>query len=56
MINRAKKAPIAGTISFSRENPFFALGKLPKAHAPLARTLLTIAVVAVSIALAMLMG
>jgi hypothetical protein len=56
MIDRAKKAPIGSIISFSRENRFFASGKLPKAQAPLARTLLTIAVVAVSIALAMLMG
>jgi hypothetical protein len=56
MTDRAKKAPIAGIVSFSRESPFFASGKLPRAQAPLARTLLTIAVVAVSIALAMLLS
>jgi hypothetical protein len=55
MIDRAKPLPGAGLSSPSAQDPYVS-DKFRVRHAPVARMLLTLAVVAVSIAVAMLVG
>ena len=56
MIDRAKPLPEAGLPSPSAQDSIYVSDKFRVRHAPVARMLLTLAVVAVSIAVAMLVG
>jgi hypothetical protein len=56
MIDRAKPLPGAGLSSPSVQDPIYVSDKFRVRHAPVARMLLTLAVVAISIAVAMLVG